>query len=190
MYIHKTVTVGHTGLADLKCSAHFGVMLKVRDSNDKFDITLMVMIETHWDTRGCFDSLITEKTFFLARRFNTQRHHQLVNCNGNKLDSYWYRGLGEGLRFELCRELDSLLDEPGNDSLLPALPQKNQTLSKRFLLLIETEKILGRSKKGLVQSQFSERFKRRFWFYPHGYDKIGKWQNTPLHHTGFNLGFF
>ena len=27
----------------------------------------------------------------LARRFDALRHHQLANCNGNKLDSYWYR---------------------------------------------------------------------------------------------------
>ena len=50
----------------------------------------LTMIEIQWDTRGCF---VDHKRRYLARRFDAVHvcHHQLANCNGSKLDSYWNR---------------------------------------------------------------------------------------------------
>ena len=50
------------------------------------------------EDRTCIKTLegdfVDLKKTAIARRFDAQHHHQLAN--GNKLDSYWYRGRGRG----------------------------------------------------------------------------------------------
>ena len=49
-----------------------------------------------WDRVRHSRMLSWSQKTILARRFDALRHHQLANCNGNKLDSYWYRRTGWG----------------------------------------------------------------------------------------------
>ena len=47
--------------------------------------------EHDWDTARHSRMLRWSQKTILVRRFDALLHHQLANCNGNKLDSYWYR---------------------------------------------------------------------------------------------------
>ena len=92
--LRETVTATNSKQGAMHLKEMQGVQKALmRDSNDLFDITLMVLIETELDTRGCF---VDHKRRYLARRFDALRHHQLANCNGNKLDSYLYMRNGWG----------------------------------------------------------------------------------------------
>ena len=59
-----------------------------------------------WDRVRHSRMLSWSQKTILARRFDALRHHQLANCNGNKLDSYWYRrtGWGFGVKGGWCQQ--------------------------------------------------------------------------------------
>ena len=64
----------------------------VRSVASRQSVSTILKTVWHWDTVRHWRMLRwSQNRRYLARRIDAQRHHQLANCNGNKLDSYWYR---------------------------------------------------------------------------------------------------